>query len=116
MMDEAFWLSDLLIPVIMFAIGVLWKKHPPKKINMIYGYRTKRAMASQQAWDRAHALWGAIWRKLGVVLALFVVVVKLAVPIAPENMTIMILCVWLASIIATIIYVEKRLKQEFGGK
>ena len=31
--------------------GLVMRKHPPKDMNWVYGYRTKRSMASQEAWD-----------------------------------------------------------------
>jgi uncharacterized membrane protein len=39
-------------PVFIATGLILWFK-PPKKINSIYGYRTKRSMQSQEAWDYA---------------------------------------------------------------
>lgn len=113
-MDVLFWIIDLLIPGIMITIGMLWKNRPPKKINIIYGYRSSRSMASQEAWDMAHELAGAVWRKLGIALLVLVVVVKLVIPLAPEYLSIINMCVGLAGIIAPIPYVEKQLKKEFS--
>ncbi|WP_235297523.1 SdpI family protein [Portibacter marinus] len=39
--------------VSVWLIGIYVLKNPPKKINKLYGYRTPRAMRSQQAWDYA---------------------------------------------------------------
>lgn len=55
----------LLTPAIMLGIALDWKKHPPKKINWIYGYRTKRSTASQAAWDFAHRYCSGLWLRLG---------------------------------------------------
>ena len=39
-----FWifmfLSNELIPILMLLFGWIFKKHPPKNINSVYGYRT----------------------------------------------------------------------------
>ena len=47
-----FWifmlLTDLLIPLLMIGLGRLFMKRPPKRINGIYGYRTKRSMKTQE--------------------------------------------------------------------
>ncbi len=43
-------LMMLVVPLIFLWIGLLWEKHPPKKINWAYGYRKRRSSASQQAW------------------------------------------------------------------
>lgn len=59
-----------------FMVGlslVLWK-WPPNSVNQLYGYRTKRSMASQEAWDYAQVrsvelmrhwtYWMVIWTPL----------------------------------------------------
>lgn len=109
-----FWIIDLLIPIIMVGIGFLFAKHPPKNINHIYGYRTKRSMASQEAWDFAHSLCGTLYAKIGTVLLLFVVVIKVAVPIASEYLSLVNMTVGVVGLIAPIPVIEKRLKEEFG--
>lgn len=46
-----FWIfllvCSLLIPAVMIVAGFLMWKHPPKKINGFYGYRTTRSMKNQ---------------------------------------------------------------------
>ena len=73
-------ICDLLIPVIMLFFGYHWQKNPPKEINTGYGYRTRRSMSSQKAWNFAHTFFGELWIKLGwVTLAVtFAVMVPLA--------------------------------------
>lgn len=43
-----------LFPV-LFMVGLSWAMHvwPPNSINQTYGYRTRRSMATQAAWDYA---------------------------------------------------------------
>lgn len=36
--------------------GILFKKNPPKEINLWYGYRTKRSMRNQERWDFAQKI------------------------------------------------------------
>ena len=69
----------LLVPVMMVGIGVLFQKKPPKKINSVYGYRTKRSMASQAAWDFAHRTCGRVWLQWGLVMAPVSVILLLPV-------------------------------------
>ena len=61
-------LADLLIPALMIGIGILFQKQPPKRINGIYGYRTKRSMQTQETWVFAHRYFGKQWVKIGLVL------------------------------------------------
>jgi len=53
-----FWLfmliNNLIVPAIMIGIGRIFVSHPPKKINGIYGYRTKRSMKNNETWRFAH--------------------------------------------------------------
>ena len=54
-----FWLycsgMNLLLPVVMILLGVRFQRHPPRKINALYGYRTARSMRSQETWRFALA-------------------------------------------------------------
>lgn len=34
-------------------VGMIMTKFPPKKINYLYGYRTKSSMKNQESWDFA---------------------------------------------------------------
>ena len=52
---------DLLIPCMMFFIGLWMHRFPPKTINGIMGYRTRRSMANQRNWDYANTTTGKIW-------------------------------------------------------
>lgn len=55
----------LLIPATMIGIGYAWKKHPPKTINCISGYRTTMSMKNQDTWDFAHIQMSKYWPYLG---------------------------------------------------
>lgn len=60
----------LIMPAIMVGFGLLWKKHSPKTINMLYGYRTTRSMKNQETWNFAHKYIGAIWLYVGLIVGL----------------------------------------------
>lgn len=64
-----FWffmtVSNLLLPVLMIIIGTVFVKRPPRTINGIYGYRTRRSMQNQDTWKFAHLYCGKVWQKLG---------------------------------------------------
>ena len=67
-----FWffmlVSVLLVPVTMILLGNLFYYRPPKKINSIYGYRTKRSMKNSQTWKFAHEHCGWLWMRFGAVM------------------------------------------------
>jgi uncharacterized membrane protein len=67
-----FWIFMLIIamlcPLTMVIFGQIFLHHPPKDINEIYGYRTKRSKRSKSAWDFAHKYVGRLWHILGIIL------------------------------------------------
>ena len=61
-------LSILMMPLLMIGFGLLFMKKPPKRINSLFGYRTKRSMMNQDTWDFAHQYCGKIWLVCGLVI------------------------------------------------
>lgn len=76
----------LLIPAVMMLLGAIFLKRPPRKINDWFGYRTRRAMSSQEAWDFAHRTCGRIWLRWGAVLAVATVLVVLLLGRGEESL------------------------------
>ena len=67
-----FWwfmfVCNLIIPAILIFIGRMMWKHCPKKINDIYGYRTRRSKRNMETWKFAHDYCGRLWWKWGWIL------------------------------------------------
>ena len=42
---------NTLVGIIYILSGLILLKHPSKKINSIYGYRTRRSKSTQKKWD-----------------------------------------------------------------
>lgn len=57
--------TTLLIPALMIALGARFRRRAPKKINYFFGFRTRRSMASREAWDFAHHQLGKLWVPVG---------------------------------------------------
>lgn len=112
-MDLFFWLSDLLLPVLLILIGLVMGKNPCSQINKVFGYRSKRSMASQAAWDYAQRLFPSVWVKCGCGLLLLTVLSKLFVPLDPAILSIIHIIVHVAILLLTIPYIEKKLKNRF---
>lgn len=57
-----FWIfmtsMTALLPVILLGLGTHFYRHPPQKINYIWGYRTRRSMKNQETWIFAHQYYG----------------------------------------------------------
>jgi uncharacterized membrane protein len=45
----------LLLAIAFFITQILVRRFPPKGINPVYGYRTKKSMKDQESWDFAQA-------------------------------------------------------------
>ena len=56
---------------VVFLIGAqITLRYPPKKINSLYGYRTKNSMKSQQHWDFAQRYSSIKMKALGLIYLL----------------------------------------------
>jgi uncharacterized membrane protein len=49
-------------------LGWIYVKFPPKRINQLYGYRTRRSMANQEIWVFANLLGAKMIFYLGLAL------------------------------------------------
>lgn len=99
-----------LIPILILVIGIVFQKHAPKEINGFIGYRTRRSMQSQEAWDYANKRMGEIWLALGVIL--LVVSIPLTLLFAENGLTIAMIA-QVVALILSIIPVEVELKAKF---
>lgn len=108
-------ITYLLVPLLMIGFGRLWLHRPPKNINVIYGYRSTRSMASKEAWDFAHRYIGRIWACSGwallVVTGIFLWMYPDMESAYGEYMVFMGL--QLVAMIAGIPATEKALKERF---
>ena len=48
--------------------GYITKRFPPKKINHLYGYRTKTSMRNHEVWDFAQRYSASEMIKLGIIM------------------------------------------------
>lgn len=67
----------LIIPIVTIVLGKTFRDNPPKEINGTRGYRSRRSMASQEAWDFANRLMGKIYFIAGLCLLPISIVVHL---------------------------------------
>jgi uncharacterized membrane protein len=113
-MDAVLFIMVLILPVAVLSMGLLFKYKPPRKINMLYGFRTQRSMASQEAWDAAHRMGGQIWSVIGIVLVVLSVAVML---IFSAEMTTVTFAVYGASFVGILVplgIIQNKLKKMFG--
>ena len=83
MHNEPLAMISISAGTIFILVGLFLNRFPSKKINPIYGYRSKASMHSQERWNFSQPLAGRMLAQAGVassmigVLSLFVTI--------PEN-------------------------------
>ena len=109
-------ISVIVIPIMMVAFGLLWRKCPPQNINWIYGYRSRRSMKNHITWQYAHQYQAKTWYWSGVVLLVFSLIFALlfkgSYKDIPAWFFYMELIVMIVSIIPTEVTLAKRFDKE----
>ena len=59
-------LCNLITPLVMWGVGCVFLAWPPREINAVIGYRTKRSMVNQETWDFANRRMALVWRRWGL--------------------------------------------------
>jgi len=54
MLDGRLIFAILFDCVLLLGLSWYYKKYPPKKINQLYGFRTRKTMSNQEIWDIAN--------------------------------------------------------------
>jgi len=111
------FICNLIVPLMMVVFGIIFIKNPPKKINWIYGYRTKLSMKNEETWKFAHEYCGMLWEKIGTIIGIITVIAMLLIKEYSNNMIEMIgmvICmIQCAIIVSTAFFVEKKLRDKF---
>ena len=111
--ENPLFLIPLLTGLIFVLAGfVLWK-FPPKEINYIYGYRSKRSMQSQAQWDLAQVYAGKRMMLYGGILTLSCLL-GLVFKFKENIAVILGLSLMILTVIILIIDVERILKRQFS--
>ncbi|NMM63613.1 SdpI family protein [Clostridium sp. P21] len=108
---------NLIIPVIMLFLGVKFRKHGPKNINGIYGYRTSMSMKNKETWEFAHQYCGRLWIKLGLIMLIISIIVSVLAftrfDRAQGIIDAILVTMQTIALIVSIFPVEKALKNNF---
>lgn len=108
-----FYITDLLLPVMMTLLGFVFLKRQPRNINIFYGYRTSRSMRNMDTWHYAHERCGKLWIRLGPILFLLILLSKLLIPLDEEILSLIHMTVLIFFLFASVFVVEKELKRKF---
>lgn len=99
-------------PIFMLA-GIVMMFFPPRKINILYGYRTSSSMKSQDRWDFAQKYSAKALIKFGCILLL---TSALGLVYHPDENTGTIIGIGLMIAVIVIMFldVEKAIKKRFS--
>ena len=115
-----FYVCMLIIPITCIIAGYILKTKPPKEINNVYGYRSRRSKASQEAWDFANVYSGKNIFIVGIVMlfagpAVYLLLTKMAgAGMMPSMMMVMFLEI-IVMIVVALVPTEMKLKEKFGN-
>ena len=118
-----FWVfmtvSNLILPVLMIVLGKVFIKKTPTQINDFYGYRTRRSMKNQAAWDFSHLYCGKLWRKMGwFMLPVSTMVMFLVIGKSDDIVGVVggaVITAECMVLLSSIILVERALAKQFDG-
>ncbi|NCT17497.1 MAG: hypothetical protein COZ75_02195 [Flavobacteriaceae bacterium CG_4_8_14_3_um_filter_34_10] len=101
-----------LTGLVFITGGYLFFKFPPKKINHLYGYRTKTSMNSQEKWDFSQRYSSKEMIKLGIYMVLIGIIGSIINP--SENISIpLAIGVLIFCCVMLFIKTERELKNNF---
>jgi uncharacterized membrane protein len=106
-----------LVPVIVLIMGIILSLYPPKKINGLTGYRTRRSMQSQEAWDFSQRFAGLMAVIVGILMLAIALILYFSTAKEnwdPLNVSLFVIAQALTLPFPTIIPVEIALKKKFG--
>ena len=111
-------ITFFITPIIIFIVGLWMKNRPPKEINRFNGYRTKRSMSSQGAWDFAQTYSAGIMIRMtlpmllvGAAGAAFMEDVK---GISQATYMVLVMVAQTVCLLAVYPLTESQLKRLFG--
>lgn len=110
--ENPLFLCLSLSGVIFVLVGYLAKLFPPKKINQLYGYRTRSSMRSQERWVYAQRVSPREIIRTGF-LMLLLSLPGLFLPLPPFPAMLIGISILLLLIVLMFLRVEKAIKRKF---
>jgi len=108
--------SDMMIPIVIAVFGKMLEIAPGTK-NAYFGYRTKRSMSSQEAWNYSNRYCGRLMFYLGVIMAGITLILFLTIVRGSDDTVGWIgggiALVQCACIFIPVVLTEKELKKRF---
>jgi len=106
------FLPQLILSLVFVLAGLVMAKYPPKKINPLYGYRTRRSMQSPEAWRYAQRISSRKMVVCGLV-GLLIFIASWMLECSEGVHGILMIASLTLSLIYVIYTVERNLKRKF---
>ena len=71
------YITNMVIPVTLFIIGIFFTVKPATKINDLAGHRTKYSKLNQQTWDYAQRIMAKTYLIVGVIYTIISAIVTI---------------------------------------
>ncbi len=108
-MENIFIAFNILFFLITISISYLFKTSYPKEINSLVGYRTKRSMASKEAWLLANSYSSKLLFNYAIMaVSLQVILFILA---DPKTSILAGAGFWIITLFITLVQTEMKLKR-----
>ena len=108
-MKYFFLIIDYSIPLFMIFSYPWWKKIANGDINQYAGMRTTRSMENKENWKKAQLLCGKYCVRVGIVLLIFVILVRSLRLLAMEWNSVLIASINSFALLVITYYVNKQL-------
>ena len=106
---------NLIVSLSLILGGVCMKKVAKVHADYTIGYRTKRAMSSEETWSFANQRCGNSWVSIGMVGFVLAMTVVFFVPASIGGyVQTAVLIFQIAGVIATVTVIENQMKSKFG--
>lgn len=111
-MDTLLNLLDL--NAIILLIGIIFRFFLPKKINMLYGYRTRMSTINQETWTEAQQFSSKRWIIYFAFATVLSAIIKLLFPLKVSIMLSVAMVI--SGLILVIIKTELHLRKTFNDE
>lgn len=110
-------LLSFFMPLAFLILGIVLKRHYPKEINSLAGYRTNRSKKSIEAWNEANRYSTELLIKFSAIILILILIMVILVGKSCDRMSVIVIVSMLLSLVSIgliVIFTEKRLKNMFG--
>jgi len=110
--QNTLFLIPLLVEVIFILVALIIQKFPPKKINWLYGYRSKSSMKTKECWNFAQRYSSKLLMYCGLGLAIFSTF-GLLYKVSDRRRVVISIILIVIAVIILFYKTEKAIKQNF---